>query len=130
MNHDIDWFFTDGNRLFHVASNGGAIPDFIKVDRNHNIDVQNETTEMDIVTTDISVIDNPNGFDYSSFIDFAKKGFISIDKIDDGFDSQNYKVIAQPNSNNKKPGINELPVLEDKYRERFRIIGLNNEPLW
>lgn len=131
-NYDIDWFFTDGNRYFHVASNGGAIPDFIKVDRDSNVELQNAIASMEIITLDISVIENPNNLNYSSFIDFAKKGFVSIDKINDAFDSQNYIVIAQPNSNNLKPNIDvsKIPLLDKKFRDQIHVIGLDDEPLW
>lgn len=130
MYHDIDWFFTDGSRYFHVASNGGAIPQFIKVYRNNNVDLQYKTVDMPDVTTDIRVIDNTNSLNYSSFAFFAKKGFVSIDKVDDGFDNQNYIVIAQPNDKNIQPDIKDLPKLDDKFRTRITITGLDNKPLW
>lgn len=128
--HDIDWFFTNGNRYFHVASNGGAIPQFIKVYKDNNIAIQNKTAKISEMTTDISVIDNPNDLNYSSFIAFAKKGFVSIDKVDDGFDNQNYIVIAQPNDDSIKPDIKDLPILDDKFLQKMKITGLDNKPIW
>jgi len=132
MNYDIDWFFTDGIHYFHVASNGGAIPDFVNVDRNSNIELQNRIANSKIVTNDINVIDNPNGFNYSSFVDFAKKGFISIDKKNDGFDSQNYFVVAEPSNKQIKPdGVDDLiPKLSEKNRFKIHIEDIRNELLW
>lgn len=132
MNYDIDWFFTDGIRYFHVASNGGAIPVFLNVDRKNNMELQNRIANSKIVTEDIHVIDNPNGFNYGSFVDFAKKGFVSIDKKNDGFDSQNYVVVAEPTNKQIKPeGVDDLvPKLNEKDRFKIHIEDIRKELLW
>lgn len=132
MNYDIDWFFTDGIRYFHVASNGGAIPVFLNVDRKNNMELQNRIANSKIVTEDIHVIDNPNGFNYGSFVDFAKKGFVSIDKKNDGFDSQNYFVVAEPTNKQIKPeGVDDLvPKLNEKDRFKIHIEDIRKELLW
>ncbi len=93
--HDIDWFFQCNGKFYHVASNGGRIPSVIKSENNFNLQCKIESIES--ITEDI-VSNNQNdvGLDISSFISFAKKGFISIDKYPDDFENQNYHVIAKP----------------------------------
>lgn len=126
---DIDWFFTDGCRCFHVASNGGAIPNFISVDKKSNIELQCKIAEMGIITTDIKILDNPNNYNYNSFIEFAKKGFVSIDKVNDGFDNQNYYVVAEPNDKQLVPAIDIdlFPKLDRVNKDKINIIGIDGE---
>lgn len=139
MSRDIDWFFAYGNQYYHVASNGGAIPHFLNVDEKTNIELQKEFANfpenIEHVTA-ITVRDNPNGLNYSSFIDYAKKGLISIDKLDDEFENQNYIVIAQPNAINDKifqdfqDTFSKIPKLNNEDSDKIHVMGLNGEYLW
>lgn len=106
--HDIDWFFQSGGKYYHVASNGGEVPSF--VERKNNMELQNIIEKIDalIPENEITVIEHEDGINYESFIRYARKGFISIDKIRDAFNAQNYQEIARP------IGQTELP---DKIRE-------------
>jgi hypothetical protein len=73
---------------------------------------------------------------YNSFIDYAKKGLISIDKLDDAFENQNYIVIAQPNAINDnifqefKEIFSKIPKLNKEDSDKIRVMGLNGDYLW
>lgn len=110
--YDIDWFFKYKDYCFHVASNGGKIPD--KIDESENTELQrfiekiimkNENKE------EVDIVQNPRHLNYSTFIDFASIGFISLDRIGDSFESQYYKVIAKPRGEKLPPKniVDKLP---------------------
>lgn len=94
--HDIDWFFRYKRRLFHVASNGGKIPNGIDSKTNRMIQHLLETEQKK--TSHIRIADNPDNLDYSTFYEYAEKGFISIDRVDGLFEEQIYFVVAIPST--------------------------------
>lgn len=92
--HDIDWFFQYKGRYFHVASNGGKIPD--KIDSSINREIQHLLESEPGINSHIQIANNPDNLDYSTFFEYAEKGFISIDRNDGPFEEQNYYVVAIP----------------------------------
>ena len=99
--HDIDWFFKFNNRCFHIASNCGVIPSIIDISDNRNL--QFEIANLEEVSDAIFVIDNSEGLDLSSFEEYAKKGFISLDRVDGDFESNHYFVVAVPKKGKQPP---------------------------
>ncbi len=127
LSHDIDWFFRTKDKCFHVASNGGLIPKFLNIDNRNNFDLQCRISLYVEQTDDIVVRENPHNLDWSSFEYYAKRGFISIDKIDDEPSDQNYIVIAKPK---KTIQINEeimamLPYLKDDHIKEIEITDID-----
>ncbi len=122
--HDIDWFFQYHGRFFHVASNGGEIPDV--VDKNNNRKIQHLVAMVDKVCKAKYTVEDPEGLDYSSFLEFAERGFISIDRKGDTFNSQNYFVIAKPqNDGVPSAGIAEIIPYLDIEENKLTIDGLS-----
>lgn len=129
LSHDIDWFFRTKNKCFHVASNGGLIPKFLNIDNRNNFDLQCRMSLYEAQTDDIVIRENPRNLDWSSFVYYAKRGFISIDKIDEEPSEQNYIVISRPQ---KIVQVNEeiksmLPYLGEEYIELIKILDINGE---
>lgn len=110
LSRDIDWFFQYNGVYFHVASNGHLLPtksnndngnDTFFVDQNKNAELQCNIEKIihnsHKEKQKIVVRDNPRGLNYSTFIEFAKIGFVSLDTIDDNYGcSKNMQVIARP----------------------------------
>lgn len=106
LSRDIDWFFKFKDVYFHVASNGHKLP-YIQqedglyiVDQETNRELQS-ITERHIrdrrrTTYKIITRDNPHGLNYTTFEDYAKIGFVSLDTVSDGLDSKRFHVIARP----------------------------------
>ena len=103
MTHDIDWFFMYEGRAYHAASNGGLLPDFISSTENRELQVMVEDLEpvfTEKLVQDIIGIYGDEA-DLSTFCEFARKGFISLDRVvledndvSDAFSQ--YRVIATP----------------------------------
>ena len=120
---DIDWFFRKGNRCYHVASNGGLLPDFVNDvlrlreeqanvssldniyesidDVNLNHQYVNERIKRIIEQyriynneQEIPSIEEMKKAYLKSFIEMAKKGFYSYDRALEG-DSK-YVLICGP----------------------------------
>lgn len=92
--HDIDWFFRYQNYLFHVASNGGVIPK--KIDAKKNRLAQSMIIGLPDISGSHLLVNNEEGLILTSFLSYAKKGLISIDRYDEDFDKRNYFVVAWP----------------------------------
>ena len=76
--HDIDWFFRYKGKVYHAASNGGMLPD--KVDSLKNRMLQEKIEEMQgVYKVEMTENSASQGEDMSSFSDYAKKGFISLE---------------------------------------------------
>lgn len=93
--HDIDWFFKCSDVYYHVASNGGAVPEFISKSSNKELQrkIRNFTNDK------LKIIYNEayNHLNLESFKFFARLGFISIDRLNhNSFEDQNYIVMAKP----------------------------------
>ena len=114
--HDIDWFFKHNGRYYHVASNGGGVPDSIVESTNKKL--QNIIREETNHRLGIVVNEQYRHLNLESFEFYAKWGFISIDRLDhNSFESQNYVVIAKPckmggNKKNLNKLTNEIPELD------------------
>ena len=127
--HDIDWFFHYKGKYYHVASNGGKIPDIIN--KNLNREIQHRLSLENNVCDAEYAIQNPEKLDYSSFFEFAKMGFISIDRKDGLFEEQNYYTVAIP-SNGGIPSLSiaeKIPLLNPKDYDMVidNYFGKNNQ---
>ena len=93
--HDIDWFFRYKGKVYHAASNGGLLPD--KVDSLKNRTLQEKLEEMPGVF-EVEMVQNlaRQDEDLSSFREYAEKGFISLDRKENGGDKLSYERIAFP----------------------------------
>lgn len=113
--HDIDWFCMIDSVPVHIASNGGLIPPDILA--RENFAVQTEVYNMpcifsedDVVVREEYIRDRVFGQNISeeayrsyvkSFVDMARKGFVSLDRIDVGepaecSEDERYIVVAYP----------------------------------
>ena len=123
--HDIDWFFSCKGIFFHVASNGGKLPAFVKVNENQKL--QHHFALQEPNNRGMLVVANEENNDLSSFMEYARKGFISIDRDEGDYDTQIYHVVARPMEDNG-PSINEkirILIHEFDYeQEQFVIEGL------
>ncbi len=140
LSMDIDWFFSFKDYFIHVASNGHKLPstDKFKVYQDKNGNNQRETERLiqskrkkkkDIVTRD-----HPRNLNYSTFEEFAKIGFVSVDTIDDNECSTVFQVIARPNNYKLHPKDKEKlkSVTLDElniYQAGIKIYDINGEPL-
>lgn len=98
--HDIDWFCMIDSVPVHIASNGGLIPPDILA--RENFAVQTEVYNMPCIFSEDDVVvreeyiresafSNNRNFSkdayrsyVKSFVDMARKGFVSLDRIDVG----------------------------------------------
>lgn len=119
--HDIDWFLKCNGKFYHIASNGGMIPDV--VDRKNNQMIQHMVAISEEKTNDIEMIDDEDYKD-SSFEEFAHKGFITIDRCYGDFDEQNYRIIAYP-KDNSEPDNNIKSLIPEADMESLGMIIVN-----
>ena len=142
--HDIDWFFLSGNRLFHIASAGGILPEEIKsfdleesylyvVSRNLNISEDLVTECLDGILTGNTNVEVEVNKDYlntsftdnsdeekknylRSFVEMALRGCYSFDrtKVEDPEDNL-YHLVAWPHNDKKADAI--FPEANDYVKE-------------
>jgi hypothetical protein len=117
--HDIDWFFRYKGKVYHAASNGGLLPD--KVDSLKNRTLQEKFEEMPGVY-EVEMVQNlaRQDEDLSSFREYAEKGFISLDRKENGGDKLSYERIAFPINNqmfNNEDLLKLMPSLNDNEIE-------------
>lgn len=112
--HDIDWFATYRGLPVHVASNGGFLPKQIKKNMNKQLQrlfsleflggrevLVNDAwiRELQRIRREDALYGEGVGLNVDlylqSFVDFASKGFISIDNAIIG-DVQQYVIVAYP----------------------------------
>lgn len=140
FSRDIDWYFKDSNNnMVHVASAGGRLPKIIEqndelIDRIHaqvvdspdlsinlfsSFEVEINPNLSDIVS--LGIEENAREFYLESFIEMAKKGFISIDKTKlNDFEDTNYHIVAYPKNikpNNQDPS----PIIEFEFFDSLII---------
>ena len=101
MTHDIDFFFKYKGKYYHAASNGQRLPSFIDSTDNRELQMKIEHFEdkYEVIWSSYAR-DLLYEYDMSSFEFYAKRGFISLDRIvneDKSDSSQIYMVIAYPN---------------------------------
>lgn len=132
---DIDWFCIINNLYVHVASAGGLLPDIIN-DRNKLRKIQKQVFDLPYILDDNDIIINSrfinerfnNNEDIanylSSFIDIAKKGFISMDRtnlLDP--DDQTYHIVCMPKPNKIIQLEIEIIKIEQGFFELDKPIG-------
>lgn len=120
MTHDIDWFFIYQGRAYHAASNGGRLPDSISSTTNRELQVMVEELEaVFTVKFPVGIADTYGSeADLSSFCEFAKKGFISLDRVlavDDYVSDApcQYRIIAFPSEIQEFPNEQVLKILPE-----------------
>lgn len=126
---DIDWFFNIGGINVHVASAGGDIPDLIR-DRDTLREIQYRVFNLPYIFSSKEIVINadfiinhlrvnnelPEGMMdayIESFVDFARKGFVSLDRTDiNDLSSDVYHVVCLPPSINLNLSIPSIPVFK------------------
>ncbi|MDE6787461.1 MAG: hypothetical protein K2J46_10550 [Muribaculaceae bacterium] len=125
---DIDWFFKMNNRYIHVASAGGKLPAIIN-DREKLRQIQYEVYNLPYIFSAEEIRinqgfirqllspqlnDNPQLYDsyVESFINFARKGFISCDRTEIENEMSNiYHVVCVPPSFDFGLQIENIPII-------------------
>lgn len=138
--HDIDWFAIYKGIPVHVASNGGLLPKQIK--KNRNKQLQSMFASEELGEREVSVEDGwvrelqrrrseeafGTGVNFNvetylqSFIEFASKGFVSIDNAIIG-DEQHYVVVAYPQDRADLLKMNGL------FSEEFNLPEISDDAL-
>lgn len=83
---DIDWYFTDGENVGHVASGGGMLPLSISSSKEDTKLVFNYLSKVAITSAIIinpglgKIIPNIDNRYLDSFTNMARKGIFSFDK--------------------------------------------------
>ena len=143
---DIDWFFRDGDRFIHAASNGGSLPDFVNdmdilrpIQTNVALMTLQEGGQEVVVNNDYveqrfkmmaqllnCEIDSDSKSDYiRSFSEMAQKGFYSYDRDLDA--SDHYSLVCYPQNSKDLafgqmiPEISPEISFDDNERKSFRI---------
>jgi len=138
--HDIDWFAIYKGIPVHVASNGGLLPRQIKKNRNKQMQSMlalGELSEREVRVNEgwISELQRRRREDASgtgiefnndtylqSFLEFASKGFVSIDNAIIN-DEQQYVVVAYPQDRT------ELLKTEENFLGELRLPEIPDEAL-
>ncbi len=107
---DIDWFCVINKNYIHVASAGGILPEPIN-NRDKLRKIQKQVFDLPHIFTNEEIIINQRFLNYrfdneedksnylQSFIDMAKKGFISMDRTNlSDLDEQIYHIVCMPAS--------------------------------
>lgn len=129
--NDIDWFAECRDIPLHFASNGCMLPKI--VDSRINRNIQHKIAEMStqakfevtINKTEIrSLLRKGGNYDdyIVSFVEFAERGFVSIDTCRIGEQDIKYIVVAYPK--NKRHLINAL---EPSFYEKLKVPTLEDE---
>ena len=135
---DIDWFFCYNGLFFHVASNGILLPKIKNckspffVNQVENQKVQNRLARLmsndEYIPFEIDVRHNPLNLNYSSFKEFARMGFVSLDTIG----KKELHVIARPKEY-KYMELDkhlDIPIKQlDVKVARLQIIDIDGSPL-
>lgn len=119
LTHDIDWFFLCNGIAYHAASNGGLLPD--KVDSRKNRLLQETLEDIDgEYLVRMSDWANQQDDDFTSFMEYAAKGFVSLDRNEDDGGRLRYHIVAFPANGEVFEDENLLrlmPVLNDNEIE-------------
>lgn len=123
--HDIDWFFRYKGKAYHAASNGGRLPDDIDSERNRLLQEKLEDVKgvFKVVYEEGIREFYGQGADLSSFEEYAKKGFISLDRceVEEGkmIDKLKYRVVVSPaeGSFNNEEMLKMMPELKEEIIE-------------
>lgn len=134
LSKDIDWFFKLNNQFIHVASAGGRLPAIIN-DRDKLREIQYQVFNLPYIFSAEEIIindgfinqmlspqlnKNPQLYNtyLESFINFARKGFISYDRTEvTNLMSNIYHIVCMPPSFDHNINIDTIP----------KIINPNNK---
>lgn len=139
---DLDIFFSDNNKLIHLASGGGILPDKLTETEKYNDYI---SRLMPSLSTEFEIEINPNlpeilnlienGLEnyLSSFVEIAKKGFYTYDRSNIGqFHDTTFHLVAKPKTDlNLNEFIKEdeifksLKVSRERIPETFDKFDLN-----
>lgn len=130
--HDIDWFFRYKGKAYHAASNGWRLPDAVDSGRNRLLQEKLEDIDGSYEVVYEEGIRELYGqdADLSSFEEYAKKGFISLDRCEDEEGVKNdglkYRVVVSPVEGgfNNEEMLKMMPELKEKEIE---IINNRNQ---
>lgn len=128
LSKDIDWFFKFNNQYIHVASAGGKLPGIIN-DREKLREIQHQVFYLPYIFSAEEIIinegfinqllspqldGNPQLYDsyVESFINFARKGFISCDRTEIENETSNiYHTVCVPPSFDFELQIENIPII-------------------
>ena len=126
---DLDIFLIDSDKIIHLASGGGLIPERLTYSDAYNSQILQGTSQD---KTELEIEINPNLRELlnltedelstylTSFISMAKRGFYSFDKTKLGnFEDQTFHLVAKPKSQIKPF------VIYEKYTIFEDIISAN-----
>lgn len=145
QSHDIDWFCKINELPVHLASNSGVIPEFAN-DRKNNVNNQtnaynssyqfeeseiqiNESYINHLFDIETNMIDKEHKKEMylRSFVDMARRGYISMDRVNKDIHSKNYfhdsryVVVAWP------PIINEKRIVNSSFTiDEFEYPNFND----
>lgn len=127
---DIDWFFKMKNQYFHVASAGGRLPATVN-DREKLREIQYQVYKLPYLYPARQIRFNgrfirqllseqnnedPDAYEFyiESFVNFARKGFISCDRtvIADHTDDS-YHIVCAPPSFDNDIQLADIPVVDN-----------------
>jgi len=123
--HDIDWFFRYKGKAYHAASNGGRLPDAVDSKKNRLLQekLEDEIGGFEVIYEEGIREFYGQGADLSSFEEYAKKGFISLDRceVEEGEknDGLKYRVVVSPaeGSFNNEEMLKMMPELKEEIIE-------------
>lgn len=132
--NDIDWFAECRGIPLHFASNGCMLPKIVDSRTNRNI--QHQIVEMStqakfevaINGTEIRPLlrEGDNYDDYIvSFVEFAERGFVSIDTCRTGEQDTEYIVVAYPQDKRHL-----IKAIEPSFYESLEIPTLEDETFY
>lgn len=126
LSKDIDWFFQINNSYVHVASAGGSLPASVN-NREKLRNIQHQVFNLPYLYSEEEVAVNmifiqrllglninnnqEQYFQYlQSFMIFARKGFISLDRtyVNDSF-SNHYHIVCAPRKNKNELHLDYIP---------------------
>lgn len=126
LSKDIDWFFQINNSYVHVASAGGSLPASVN-NREKLRNIQHQVFNLPYLYSEEEVAVNmifiqrllglninnnqEQYFQYlQSFMIFARKGFISLDRtyVNDPF-SNHYHIVCAPRKNKNELHLDYIP---------------------
>ena len=140
---DIDWFFKMNNQYVHVASAGGRLPAIIN-DREKLRQIQYQVFNLpyiypagqiriyegfiqQLLSSQLNEIPQSYDLYIESFINFARKGFISCDRTNIA-DNQSdlYHIVCMPPSCDNNIQIENIPIIiNHNYKFEINQINLN-----
>lgn len=134
LSKDIDWFFKLNNQFIHVASAGGRLPVIIN-DREKLREIQYQVFNLPYIFSEEEIIINDGFINQmlspqlranpqlyntyvESFINFARKGFISCDRTEvTNLMSNIYHIVCMPPSFDHNIHIDAIPkIINPNYK--------------